>query len=269
MGTSHLPNKPITDKEKKVILPRQKQPNYELRAGVKTMKLFFAIFVLLALFTEGKGNSGVQQANRKNHALNMRQLLNAAVLRKDEALADFTGTAAVKYKVPVVVDLTKLEEMLEQHFALIENHFATVEANVTAIGASISSATTEIESLRTSLESLKKTVLPSRDVRLYNYVYGKTDEKEGRVEVYHEGEWGTVCDDVNDNNKVAQVVCKQLGYSSGVKIDTTEAQRGAGTIWMDDVHCSGEETSLLDCEAKWSNAENNCDHTEDFSVRCS
>merc|ERR1712189_96366 len=123
------------------------------------MKLFFAIFVLLVLFTEGKGNSGMRQANHKNHALNIRQLLNAAVLRKDEALADLTGTAAVKYKVPVQVDLTKLQEMLEQHFALIENHFATVEANVTANGASISSATTEIESLRASLESLKKTGL--------------------------------------------------------------------------------------------------------------
>merc|ERR1712168_409322 len=145
MGTSHLPNKPITDKEKKVILPRQKQPNYELRAAVKTMKLFFAISVLLALFTEGKGNSGMRQANHKNHALNMRQLLNAAVLRKDEALADFTGKAAVQYKALVVVDLTKLEEMLEQHFARIENHFASVEANVTEN--------------RASLESLKKTGL--------------------------------------------------------------------------------------------------------------
>jgi len=109
------------------------------------MKLFFAIFVLLALFTEGKGNGGVRQANHKNHALNMRQLLNAAVLRKDEALADFTGKAAVQYKAPVVVDLTKLQEMLEQHFARIENRFASVEANVTEN--------------RASLESLKKTGL--------------------------------------------------------------------------------------------------------------
>jgi len=236
------------------------------------MKLFFAIFVLLALFTEGKGNSGVQQANRKNHALNMRQLLNAAVLRKDEALADFTGKAAVQYKAPVVVDLTKLEEMLEQHFARIENHFATVEANVTANGASISSATTEIESLRASLESLKKTVLPSRFVRLLKYEYNKKDETEGRVEVYHEGEWGTVCDDgINGDNgiKVAQVVCKQLGYSDGVVIDTTEDQRGTGKIWMDQVVCSGEEASLLDCEALWSNKDNDCAHKEDLSIRCS
>merc|ERR1712198_33767 len=113
-----------------------------------------------------------------------------------------------------------------------------------------------------SLETEIQKVLPSRFVRLL-YASdasggGQLDESSGRVEVYHEGEWGTVCDDglidgpssIYDNgNKAAQVVCKQLGYSSGVPIVTPEAQRGTGTIWMDSVVCSGEEASLLDCQA--------------------
>lgn len=68
----------------------------------------------------------------------------------------------------------------------------------------------------------------------------------GRLEVYHSGVWGTVCDD-SFYQASMNVACRQLGWDtragpsgsiySPVNIDPTSAQLVGGTIWLDDVIC--------------------------------
>lgn len=50
---------------------------------------------------------------------------------------------------------------------------------------------------------------------------------EGRVEVFHERRWGTVCDDVWDK-KDGDVVCRMLGYRGAVEVHKT-GRFGQGT----------------------------------------
>ena len=42
---------------------------------------------------------------------------------------------------------------------------------------------------------------------------------------------------------------------------------GEGHIFLDEVTCQGNESSLLECKVS-SIGEHNCDHTEDAGVRC-
>ena len=91
---------------------------------------------------------------------------------------------------------------------------------------------------------------------------------EGRVEIYYNGSWGTVCDDVWDI-KDARVVCRQLGYPIAVSAPhSARFGQGSGKIWLDDVQCQGNETSIVNCRHRpWG--VHYCRHSEDASVICS
>ena len=91
------------------------------------------------------------------------------------------------------------------------------------------------------------------------------NHNEGRVEVFHARQWGTICDkgwDLID----AKVVCRMLGYTDA--ITTPKYDEGTGRIWLSDVNCQVSDDSIFRCKhAGWGNT-GNCTHSNDAGVKC-
>ena len=72
---------------------------------------------------------------------------------------------------------------------------------------------------------------------------------KGRVEIYHDNEWGGVCDDFWGQAD-AKVVCRQLGYQGAIDVIRTLTGPADMNIWLDNVDCAGSEQTLIECEAE-------------------
>ena len=92
------------------------------------------------------------------------------------------------------------------------------------------------------------------------------DAHEGRVEILYAGVWGAICNDLF-NLTAANVVCRQLGYPGAVRISSSFGSDSA-QIWLDDVQCSGNETSIDQCSHNGFNIYDCTFGTDQVGVEC-
>ena len=88
---------------------------------------------------------------------------------------------------------------------------------------------------------------------------------EGRVEVYYNGIWGTVCSNGWDDGD-SSLVCAQLGFKSSVI--TTEFIPATGRILLNNVMCSSTDTVLASCGHYGVGITFNCDHYKNVAIKC-
>ena len=98
---------------------------------------------------------------------------------------------------------------------------------------------------------------------------GGSSTLEGRVEIYYNDRWGTICNIGWDTND-ATVVCHQLGFHGDAEA-IPNSIFGVGSqstsIWLTNVLCTGTEDYVADCpHNSWGN--NNCHHYQDVGVIC-
>ena len=102
---------------------------------------------------------------------------------------------------------------------------------------------------------------------------GKNRAEHGLVQVMHNGQWGTICNDSVNKTRVCELVCNKLGWQDCMAPDmgsSSQEQPNLDTphkgIWLDDMDCDNR-TRIEDCtHLPWGS--HNCGRTENLVVKC-
>nr|XP_039265941.1 scavenger receptor class A member 5-like [Styela clava] len=181
-----------------------------------------------------------------------------------EKLLNMSRSELLKEMNTLYLNNTKLAEemgVLRNETEIMRQSFIRTKSDVSKL-FNLQSSTTRTDARQdSSLNTLDRKVSALSVVRLV----GSGLSYRGRVEIYHQGIWGTVCNDYFDS-KDAKVVCKMLGYVNG-GVSSTKYGQGTGKIWLDDLSCTGTEPSLFHCAHNGWGA-HNCNHGEDVMMYC-
>ena len=119
-------------------------------------------------------------------------------------------------------------------------------------------------------ERQRRATLQAQGVRIIDAAGGLS--YAGLVQIHTDSGFGSIC---GMNQAAADVVCKQLGYGSGVASDSPCGSYGGSDVCgapgspvaMQSLTCTGAELAVSECE--WSAADASCSsHASDSIVFC-
>mmetsp|Transcript_13393 Transcript_13393/g.20048 ORF Transcript_13393/g.20048 Transcript_13393/m.20048 type:complete len:533 (-) Transcript_13393:92-1690(-) len=88
----------------------------------------------------------------------------------------------------------------------------------------------------------------------------------GRVEVFHDGKWGTLCG--KPSMSISSVLCSQLGFGRAIGIFTI-APKVETQNWISDIQCKGDESSIFECgHSMWGSGSGCGETSPPIAVRC-
>ena len=106
------------------------------------------------------------------------------------------------------------------------------------------------------------------DIRLV----GGSEPLQGRVEVCYMNQWGTICGHGSSVPTLANVICRQLGYSyyNPTVYYNSYFGRGSGGIYLytPTLFCTGNESRLQDCYHTPLGYHLCLDHSADIGLQC-
>ncbi|XP_033107645.1 scavenger receptor cysteine-rich type 1 protein M130-like [Anneissia japonica] len=93
--------------------------------------------------------------------------------------------------------------------------------------------------------------------------------EQGRVEIYHNGRWGTICDrdwTISDAN----IVCKTFLGTHAIDVykSTQDDHEDGHPIFISDITCTGKEDTILDCSFNGLEDVHDCSHIDEVWVDC-
>lgn len=103
---------------------------------------------------------------------------------------------------------------------------------------------------------------------------GGKSASEGRIEIKHNGIWGTICR-FGWSKASSDVICRSLGYPGAKDRTLIFGQSnnfgpGNGTVWLSNVRCQGNESFITECPfSGWGISSQACNsHRYDAGVSC-